>query len=100
LLWLSLKTALPASLSTAVALDIYTIIGLVAYFKGIRIESTMLRKYGLTIIGLIIARLFIVDLWDMETTARIITFFLVGVLLVSTAFFGKKEKEKKSKFEI
>jgi uncharacterized membrane protein len=93
-IWLILKLTLPEALATSLSLSIYTIIGIICYFKGIRNNSKTLERYGLTLISLIIIRLFLLDLWNMETLTRIITFFLVGILLISTAFFGKKEKDK------
>lgn len=67
-----------------IALAIYTIAGIGAYFSGRRV-------YGGLLLGFVIARLLLVDVWRMELTGRIITFFLVGALLMSTAFLSRKK---------
>jgi uncharacterized membrane protein len=94
LIWLTLTNSLDQNLGIAVTLSIYTIIGLICYFQGIKRGSLLIRKYGVVLLSLIIFRLFIVDLWNMDIAGRIITFFAIGILLVSTAFLGKRQKEK------
>ncbi len=92
LLWQSLGAAI-SNQNTAVmiSLVVYTIIGLISYFYGLSKEKNGLRLYGGALVGLVVGRLFLVDVWEMALTGRIITFFLIGALLVSTAFLGKKK---------
>jgi uncharacterized membrane protein len=95
LFWLSLHAGLQNnSTATMVSLLIYTIIGLASYFYGLTNEKSGLRLYGGTLVGFVVARLLLVDVWDMELTGRIVTFFLIGTLLISTAFLKKKGKIK------
>jgi uncharacterized membrane protein len=93
LLWLSLHIiiAIPAT-ATTFSLIIFTAIGLVKYFYGISVGSRVLRNYGGIFLGLVVLRLLFIDVWGMDMGARIIVFFLVGILLMSTAFIGKKIK--------
>jgi uncharacterized membrane protein len=91
LLWLSLHTLLlSSSIATMLCLIIYTLIGLTTHFIGIAQENRILQLYGNVLIGVVVIRLLLIDIWDMELTGRIITFFLIGVMLVSTAFIDKK----------
>ena len=94
LLWLSLHAALPEDPDTAVmiALSIYTIIGIAAYLEGFKFESKALRIYGGALLLSVVGRLLVVDVWQMELTGRIITFFLIGTLLMSTAFLSHFKK--------
>ncbi len=94
LLWLSLHAAMPQQPDTAVmiALFIYTVIGVAAYVYGSSDDSSGLKAYGGTMLALVVARLMIVDVWHMALTGRIITFFLIGTLLMSTAFIGKRKQ--------
>jgi uncharacterized membrane protein len=71
---------------------IYTIIGIISYLYGLAIGKRVLQLYGGTLIGFVVGRLLLVDVWRMELAGRIVTFFLIGALLVSTAFLGKKKK--------
>lgn len=95
LIWLISTNSLDKSISIALSLSIYTVVGLICYYAGLKKPSTVLRKYGLILLGLIITRLFIIDLWNMEIAGRITTFFAVGILLISTAFLSKTKNKNK-----
>jgi uncharacterized membrane protein len=93
LLWLSLHSAIEIEyVATIVSLVIYTLIGIVTYFYGKSKEVRLIRLHGGVLIGFVVGRLLLVDVWDMEMGWRIVMFFLVGVLLVATAFVGRKKK--------
>ncbi|MBI4388744.1 MAG: DUF2339 domain-containing protein [Nitrospinae bacterium] len=95
LLWLSLHAVLRNDdAAVMIALAIYTVAGLIAYFHGLANEKRGLRVYGGTLVGLVVGRLLLVDVWRMELAGRIVTFFLIGALLVSTAFLGRKKQVK------
>ncbi|MEK7084772.1 MAG: DUF2339 domain-containing protein [Patescibacteria group bacterium] len=93
LVWLSLHAALINNdTAVMIALLIYTIIGLITYVYGLRNGKNSLRLYGGILLGFVVGRLLFVDVWKMALAGRIVTFFLVGALLMSTAFLGKKKK--------
>jgi len=93
LLWLSLHARLyNDSTAVMISLVVYTIIGLICYFYGLTKDKKSLRLYGNALVGFVVGRLLLVDVWKMELTGRIVTFFLIGALLVSTAFLGKKKQ--------
>ena len=93
LLWLSLHAALESdNAATTISLIVYTIIGIITYFYGLTNEQKGFRLYGGVLIGFVVARLFLVDVWIMELGGKIVTFFLMGVLLMSTAFLRKKKQ--------
>jgi len=74
-----------------ISLMVYTIIGLICYFYGLTNEKNGLRLYGGALVGFVVGRLLLVDVW---IAGRIITFFLIGTLLVGTAFLGRKKQNK------
>ncbi len=93
LLWLSLHTAFERSdIAVAVSLLTYTVIGLLTYIRGRAIDTKGLIIYGGCLLGFVVLRLLTVDVWKMELTGRIITFLLVGALLMSTAFLVRKRQ--------
>ncbi len=93
LVWQSLHAALSSDdLAVMLSLFVYTVVGLITYFYGRTLGSRNLGLYGGGLLGFVIARLFLVDVWNMAMSGRIITFFVIGILLMSTAFFGKKKK--------
>jgi hypothetical protein len=92
LLWLSLHAGLYSSaLATMASLFIYTLVGLAAYFFGRVHDQKGLGRYGGAVLGCVIARLLVVDVWNMPMASRFVTFFVIGILLMSTAFFARKK---------
>lgn len=95
LLWLSLHAGLQNdNTAVMISLVVYTIIGLICYFYGLANGKNGLRLYGGALVGFVVGRLILVDVWRMEIAGRIVTFFLIGALLVSTAFLGRKRQNK------
>lgn len=94
LLWLSLHAAeiLDNDLATMISLLVYTLVGIITYFHGLRSDKKDLKVYGGILLGFVVARLLLVDVWAMEIAGRIITFFIIGVLLISTAFISRRKK--------
>jgi uncharacterized membrane protein len=75
---------------------VYTIVGIISYIYGFSNQKRVLKIYGGLIVGFVVLRLLLIDIWKMELTGRIITFFLIGALLISTAFLTNRKKEQKS----
>ncbi|MBI4992533.1 MAG: DUF2339 domain-containing protein [Candidatus Magasanikbacteria bacterium] len=92
LLWLSLRSMFYGYTAVMASLLVYTIIGLITYFYGLTNGRKGLRLYGGALLGFVVGRLLLVDVWMMELSGRIMTFFIVGALLISTAFLGKKKQ--------
>jgi len=101
LAWLSLHAALENDdLAVMTALALYTVIGLVAYFGRVGADEFVpaMRAYGAALLGFVVARLLLIDVWKMALTGRIITFFVIGTLLMSTAFFWRKRQKPLNNF--
>jgi uncharacterized membrane protein len=92
LVWLVTHTVFGDQLGTAVSLVLYTVIGLLLYFGGIKTKDEYARLFGGILVGGVITRLILVDVWELELIMRIIAFFVIGVLLLATAFFNKQHK--------
>jgi uncharacterized membrane protein len=94
ILWIFFQKIFPGSdIAATMSLIIFTLIGLAVYFYGTWNTKQGFRLYGQILLGLIVLRLFVVDISHMEITGKIITFFLIGILLISTAFLGKKKPQ-------
>ena len=75
--------------AVTVSLLIYTISGLLGYSLG-RVHSLRALKIGgIVLLAGVIARLGLVDVWQMELFWRIITFFGVGTLFIVAALLEK-----------
>jgi uncharacterized membrane protein len=75
--------------AVSVALFIYTIVGLGFYMLGRTSNHAPLRYVGFIFLGAVVARLFIVEVWNMEMLGRTITFLGVGLLFMVTALVEK-----------
>jgi hypothetical protein len=93
LVWLSLHaTFMNDDTAVMIALAFYTILGLSTYFGRITVgfAAPVMRMYGAILLGFVVGRLLLIDVWNMELTGRIITFFIIGALLMSTAFVWRR----------
>lgn len=76
--------------ATGMALIIYTFIGVITFIFG---KNNQIKKSGLVLIGLVILRLFLVEVWEMSVLKRIATFLSIGVLLLLTTFIEQKQNK-------
>lgn len=92
LVWLSLHAALrDDDIAVMLSLLFYTGVGLAAYFVGQVRAQRGVRIYGAALLGFVVGRLLFVDVWTMDQPRRIATFFIIGALLASTAFWRKRK---------
>lgn len=94
LLWLSLHATSviqDGDTATMICLVIYTIIGLIAYAYGKMHENKGVYYYGGVLLAFVAGHLLLVDVRHMELAWKIVTFFVVGALLMGTAFMSKKK---------
>lgn len=95
LIWLVIHAVVsPADNATMFSLIVYTIIGLVAYIRGSIDDIRPVWVSGSVLLGAVVVRLLLIEVWQMALTGRIITFFVIGTLLISTAFIGRRHKIK------
>lgn len=91
LLWLSLEGAIQNDqIAHTIALIIYTIVGLIAYISGARTERKGEKAVGVALLSFVVCHLLLFEASMMNTGERIITFFVIGLLFVSTAFLKEK----------
>lgn len=92
-IWCFLHILMPFSpdMATFSALTVYTIVGLWAYFVGLSGGDTARKVYGAALLVFVVLRLLFVDVWSMALSGRVITFFVIGILLMSTAFLTKRK---------
>lgn len=77
-------------IGTAVALVLYALVGVVLVVTGQAMDRGVQKVVGACFIGFVVARLLLIEVWNMPIELRIIAFVVIGILLVSTAFIGKK----------
>ncbi len=89
IIWLILHVLFDDMVGTMIAMIIYSIIGLVMYVKGKLEENKILRTIGIVILSCVVIRLIVIDIKEMERAGRIITFLVIGLLFISTAFLPR-----------
>lgn len=92
LIWVSLDAAYTSALAVLLSLAIYTIVGITSYFFGKSNNRKVYTTYGAVLLIGVVARLLLIDVWDMDLALRIVTFIVIGILFVSTAFLTKKDE--------
>lgn len=98
LVWRLLHAAMTdQDIATMWALVFYTIAGLGAYIMGHVKQIKPARIYGMLLLAWVVFRLLFIDMGHMGITGRIITFFLIGVLLLATAFIEYRGRRKQSR---
>lgn len=92
LLWLSLHAFMvDKDTATMASLVVYTVIGLITYAYGKARAQKGIHYYGGALLGFTVGHLLLIDVWNMALSGRIVTFFVVGTLLMMTAFMGRKK---------
>lgn len=79
-----------SNIARGCTLTTYVLIGEAMIYLGHRKNWQQLRTGGLAGIIWVILCLLGNEIWEMSTIIRIITFVVIGLLLVGTAFFDKK----------
>jgi hypothetical protein len=96
LVWRVSHATFDGALPVFISLFIYSFVGIATYFYGLFKTQRVFRLYGLILLILIIARLVLVDVWQMELAMRITTFILIGLMFIGTAFITQKSKNQPS----
>lgn len=93
--WLVTHAAfLNDDMAVLASLVVYTVIGIASYVYGGVNNSRVLRIYGGILLGFVVGRLLLIDVWRLELTWRIIVFAVIGVLLMSTAFMARAQRQE------
>lgn len=79
-------------IATFVSLVIYTVIGVGFYIMGVKEEYKPYMIVGGILFGIVVARVLFVEFWTMDRVMKMITFLVLGILLISTAFIKKSNK--------
>jgi hypothetical protein len=75
--------------ATFVSLVLYTVMGVGFYIMGVRDGHKPYMIVGGILFGIVVARVLFVEFWDMDIVMRMVTSFVLGALLISTAFIKK-----------
>lgn len=71
---------------------IWAVLGFVLIYFGLRKQLKGFPIVGIALFGLIILKLYLVDVWEMSNVFRIISFIVLGILILLTSFMYQKFK--------
>jgi uncharacterized membrane protein len=69
---------------------LWGIIAMVLMIWGLNRKEALLRKISIVFFGLIIVKFYAYDVWNMSQSGRIISFVLLGVILLLVSFLQQK----------
>ena len=69
---------------------LWGIIAMVLMIWGLNKKEALLRKISLVFFGLIIAKFYAYDVWKMSQAGRIVSFVMLGVILLFVSFLQQK----------
>lgn len=96
LVWLITHALLVDDTATLVALVIYALAGCAFYIYGNEQAQPWAQVTGGILVGLVAARLLMIDVWQMALLGRVITFLTIGVLLMAVAWFARSYRRQGS----
>ena len=69
-------------------------LALALFVTGLLLKERVYRWCGLAILGVAVARVFLFDVWKLETVYRILSFMALGLVLLVLGFLYNKYQEK------
>lgn len=95
LVWLVTHTFIATQdVATFVSLFIYTAAGAYFYVLGARSRYKPYQIVGVVLFGIVLLDVFLIEFWEMSQAMRIITAFVVGVVLMVAAFIARSRGDK------
>lgn len=87
--WLSVHALLAPDVGTMTALIVYALAGSAFYMHGKHTGLRWERVLAGLLVGGVVARLLVVDIWNMALSGRITTFLVIGALLMLVAWLER-----------
>ena len=86
------STGIDATLAQHLALTVlWTAYASALVFLGVQSKSPLLRWQGLILFGLVIAKVFLFDLASLERAYKILSFLVLGAVLLTISFFYQRK---------
>ena len=94
LVWLVLSVEVDAIGQGFYLTASWTLLGALVFAAGWFLQERIYRLLSLALITSALARLLVVEVWTLESIGRIITFILIGVVLLSLGFVYTRYQDK------
>ena len=94
LIWLVLSLEVDAIGQGFYLTASWTLLGALVFAAGWFLRERIYRLMSLALITAALARLLVMEVWTLESIGRIITFILIGVVLLSVGFVYTRHQDK------
>lgn len=88
-IWRVAHGMFPDDIAVMSALFVYAVTGLLMYVYGRVQEVDGMRIAAGFVLGAVVLRLLLVDVWQMEILWRVVTFVVIGALFIGTSLFER-----------
>ncbi len=92
LIWSVAHTAILPNQAISLSLFVYTVSGLAAYLYGKRRQNQDITYVGVALLTIVVLRLLLIDVWNMEILWRVITLIGVGALFIGASLFERRPR--------
>ncbi|QQS61435.1 MAG: DUF2339 domain-containing protein [Candidatus Moraniibacteriota bacterium] len=93
-IWFSLHIIIPNyHFASMASLILFAVIGGILYGAVESNDKKYIAKFGMAIIIGVLLRFFVIEFWEMEMVARIITSFIIGLILIGASMHKSKKKD-------
>ena len=93
-LWLLLYRWLSESENSFYLTAAWSVLALALFTCGIVLRERVYRWIGLGVLATALGRVFIFDVWKLETIYRVLSFMALGIVLLVLGFIYNKYQEK------
>ena len=94
LLWLLLSIEVRSVGQGFYVIASWAILGVLAFVVGWFLRERIYRILSLLVVGVALGRLLIIDVWGLDPIARILTFILIGFILLALGFIYTRYQDK------
>ena len=84
------ETDSPASLATFASSLVITLYAAALVSLGVAVRTSLLRILGLCLLGAVIVKLYLIDVWNLRLLYRVFAFASLGALLLALSFLYSK----------
>ncbi|MDH6253225.1 putative membrane protein [Chryseobacterium sp. H1D6B] len=71
---------------------IWTVTASIFIYRGLKSNIAELNKIGFTLIGIMVLKLYVYDVWQMDNISRVIAFIILGLILLLSSFMFQRLK--------
>jgi len=71
---------------------IWAVLSCLFIYFGLKKNISIYNKIGFTLLGIMILKLYVYDVWQMDNVSRIIAFIILGVILLLSSFMFQRFK--------